>query len=84
MSQATVPYSESAALKCVLMAVIGVQASLLGEGRAQRFLEQARKTALEAARTSTYTSDATLDTDTIREETIRSVNGFFDSIHVAF
>jgi hypothetical protein len=88
MTQPNGDVAEVAAMKAILMAMIGTQAASLGSKGAQHFLDATRAAALEGIRTGSFTSaEGPVDFEAvraIRERTLQSINEVFDRIHIEF
>jgi hypothetical protein len=88
MAQPNGDVAEAAAMKAILMAMIGTQAASLGSRGAQHFLEATRAAALEGIRTGSFTSaEGPVDFEAVRavrEKTLQSINEIFDRIHIEF
>jgi hypothetical protein len=88
MAQPDGDVAEVAAMKAILMAMIGTQAASLGSKGAQHFLDATRAAALEGIRTGSFTSaEGPVDFEAvrvIRERTLQSINEVFDRIHIEF
>jgi hypothetical protein len=88
MAQPDGDVAELAAMKAILMAMIGTQAASLGSKGAQNFLDATRAAALEGIRTGSFTSaEGPVDFEAvraIRERTLQSINEVFDRIHIEF
>jgi hypothetical protein len=88
MAQQSGDFAEIAAIKAILMAIVGTQAASLGSTGARRFLDAMREAALEGIRTSSFTSEGSqVDFEAVRssrEKALQAINEVFDHIHIEF